>query len=62
MAVWFVIVTVINIIAVAYEVIPFTTTSYNQSTVPQWYDRITPGFLRPTVSSCVGSVIPLGTG
>jgi hypothetical protein len=62
MIIWLVIVTVINIIAVAYEVIPFTSTSYNESAPPPWYQRITPGFLRPSIRSCDGSTIPLGTG
>jgi hypothetical protein len=58
---WLVLITLTNIVAVAYETVPFTSTSYNVST-EFWYEKLVPKFLLPQSRSCDGSVIPVSGG
>jgi hypothetical protein len=60
-AVWIVVVTMVNIAAVGYEVVPFTTTIYN-STTSLWYERILPTSWRHQSVSCDGSLLQLNQG
>lgn len=59
--IWLAFITTVNVIAVAYEVLPFTTTSFND-TVVLWYEKLIPGSFRPASRSCASSVIPVRTG
>jgi len=59
---WVSLITIINIAAVGYELVPFTTTIYNTSAT-LWYERLplmTSWF--PQGRSCDGSIIKLGEG
>lgn len=58
--IWLAFITVVAVIAQAYELIQFTTTSYNETYV-LWYEKVTLPSWRPP-STCYGSIIPLGTG
>jgi hypothetical protein len=58
---WLAFITLVNIIAVAYDNTPIQSTSYYSST-KLWYEKFTPSFLLPSTWSCDGSVIPLDTG
>jgi hypothetical protein len=59
--IWFIIITLINIVAVAYETIPFMSTDYYASS-KMWYDIFVPTFWRPLSRSCDASIIPLNGG
>jgi len=58
---WLVFITLLNVVAVAYEVVPTTTTTFNES-VKLWYEKFMPTFWLPQSRNCDGSVIPLKTG
>jgi hypothetical protein len=57
---WLTLITIVNIIAVGYETVPFTSLVYN-STGKLWYERFNP-FWIPPGRSCDPSLIPLNTG
>ena len=59
--IWLILITVLNVVAVAYETVPFTSTSFNDTT-QLWYERFVPTFWLPSSRSCSGSVIPLNAG
>jgi hypothetical protein len=40
---WLVFITILNIVAVAYEIVPITTTAFNDS-VSLWYENSCPPF------------------
>ena len=58
--IWLVVITIVNIIVVGYETVPFTSMVYN-STAKLWYERFNP-FWIPPGRSCDPALIPLGTG
>ena len=53
------IITFINVVAVGYELVPFTSTSFN-ATTSFWYDRFVPPRWRPEGRSCDAATIKLG--
>jgi len=59
---WAALVTIINVAAVAYELVPFTSTSYNE-TYTLWYERlIHRSSWLPQTRTCDGSIIKLNEG
>ena len=52
------IVTVINVVAVGYELVAITTTDYNSST-PLWYEKFMPKSWTPQTKTCQPTVIKL---
>ena len=61
-AIWLTLITLLNVVAVAYETVPFTSTSFNDTTGQLWYEKFLPTFWLPPSRSCSGSVIPLNAG
>jgi hypothetical protein len=60
--IWIVIITIVNVIAVGYELVPFTSTSFNSTNV-FWYDRLVPTkSLLPQSRNCSGSIIKISEG
>ena len=59
--VWLLIITVVNIVAVAYETVPFTDLKYNSSE-RLWYEKVVPTFWLPPTRQCEPSLIPVGGG
>lgn len=57
-AIYVTVITLLNIAAVAYELVPVTTTSYNGSNT-LWYERVFPSSTSwvPPSRKCDGSVI-----
>jgi hypothetical protein len=58
---WVTVVTVINVAAVGYELVPTTTTKYNAS-YSLWYERFTPKSWIPQTRHCDSSIIKIGEG
>lgn len=57
---WITVVTIINVAAVGYELVPFTSTNFNASTT-LWYERFTPMMSWfPQGRTCEGSIIKIG--
>lgn len=59
---WFTIVTVVNIAAVGYDLVPVTSTAFNSS-YTLWYEYLTP--LKswvPRSWTCNGAIIEFGEG
>ena len=50
--------TVINVIAVGYELVPSASTTYN-TTYSLWYERVLPTAWYPQSRTCVAAVINL---
>jgi hypothetical protein len=60
--IWLIFITFINIVAVGYETVSITSTTFN-STTRLWYEKFVPTFwLSQSSRSCDGSVIPLNGG
>ena len=57
------VITLVNIAAVAYELVPVTTTLYNGSN-PIWYERLFPSstLWTPPSMNCDGSIIRILEG
>lgn len=52
-------VTLVNVAAVGYEIVSFTSTTYNDTT-ELWYEKLIPASIwRPQTRSCEGTVIKL---
>lgn len=58
---WLVLITLVNVVAVAYETVPFTSLSYNSS-IRLWYEKFVPTFWLPPSRQCDPSLIPVGGG
>ena len=54
-------VTLINVVAVGYELIPITSTEFNSSG-KLWYDHLLPVSWRPTILTCQPALINLNEG
>ena len=61
LTIWFILITMVNIVAVAYETVPFTSLQFN-TTVKLWYEKFVPTFWLPTTRSCDSSLIAVGEG
>ena len=53
---WIAMVTIINVIAVGYELVPVTSTTF-KGAISLWYDNLLPETWRPKSRICRGSVI-----
>jgi hypothetical protein len=58
---WILFITVVNVAAVGYELVPVVSPSYN-ATNDLWYGIFIPNQWKPTTRSCEGNVFRLGEG
>ena len=56
---WIILITIVNVAAVGYELVPFISTSYNGS-ANLWYERLLPDKWKPETRSCEASTFLLG--
>ena len=56
--VWVVLITLVNVAAVGYELVPLTSISF-QTSYELWYERIIPRSLIPRSRTCDGSIIKI---
>jgi hypothetical protein len=59
--IWLTFITVVNVVAVAYDTVPFTSPDFNETT-KLWYETFIPTFWLPPSRSCEASVIPVTAG
>jgi len=59
--IWLAFITIVNVVAVAYETVPFTSPDFN-ATITLWYEKFIPTFWLPPSRSCDSSVIPVSAG
>lgn len=58
---WLLVITIVNVVAVGYEIVPLTASDYNAST-PLWYESFIPTFWLAPSRQCDPSLIPVGSG
>ena len=59
--IYIVLITVVNVAAVGYELVPFISSSFNGS-ANLWYEKLVPKMWKPVTRSCEASTFSLGQG
>jgi len=60
-AIYIILITVVNVAAVGYELVPFISSSYNGS-ANLWYEGLVPERWKPVTRSCEASTFSLNQG
>jgi hypothetical protein len=59
--IYIILITVVNVAAVGYELVPFISSSFNGS-ANLWYEKLVPERWKPVTRSCEASTFALGQG